>query len=1014
MTTNNHASASAFERALNNFKQSLKPKYQTSFQHATVDSLKQCIGNIQNIQHASRRMQNLTRLQPFIEAMEQYGKVITIFANTNAIIAYVWVASVMVEAFEELLQTYERIGDLIPLLLQYEQLFRKHPHMVRILVLMYEDILSFHHIALRYFQQPLWRQMFDATWKTHKSKFGGIFSNMSHHRGLIESQASIAHIEEIQQQRERDNDRLETQLLHEENQRFKAVYGWLNAANVDNDQYHFFQLRAEHPGTGRWLLDHPSFKDDWFNPQYPKVPPLLWLSGIPGAGKTVLASLVVEEAQKLSPAPTVAFFYCKHGNPERDNFLWMARSILAQLLKQHPVMLEYFFQKCCGDPKPILDSLVLVEELLAFAFENCSSAYVILDGLDECPRDERKHIVKWFRKLVEDPVNEPDRIRCLFISQDDGVARKDFGGLSNTKITTQDNRKDIEQYCRFKAEELKQTLVGLSDNKAKDIADRVLSSTHGMFLFAKLVWLNLLSQTDLCGLEEELDPHRFPEGINDAYERIVFRIKEQSPGPRLTDIFKLLSWLACAKRSLKWYEIQGMKAINVSKRVIDHEGRRFRVDPTDLCASLVESRPDGSLEFVHLTAKFFLAERGYVDVPKAELQIANLCIDYLNLPALVDDPNEEGVHNGDYGFVDYATLYWVRHLEAGLSHSKNDPDAIADLAESLEIFLDEHWTGRTVKIAIGKRNSDRLKVFAPYQFYKRLEEATVSARRQLTFFGKLRKEEIVLDLVDVVGRVRKELEALISPSLDQEVWTDLTLKYGSNLFKCPRMSCQSFSSGFPTREERERHVAKHDLPFNCTERACPRFIIGFAKKIECDKHVQEVHSAPLGDDQQFPTNDEVAESLQPPKAPEPIPEPASDVVQDPEPDQTPQTVSIPPRSRKKPKTRELRCEYCQKLFTKKWNLDSHRSTHTKDRPYKCDVCPQDFPRKSDYRRHMLTHTENQYKCGGMLRNGTPWGCGYSFPRADNLSNHYKSQTGKLCYAPYAQELNSTPSRGLAE
>lgn len=53
-----------------------------------------------------------------------------------------------------MLDTYERIGEILPLLSQYEELFRRRPHMGRVLSLMYEDILKFHRIALRYFQQP--------------------------------------------------------------------------------------------------------------------------------------------------------------------------------------------------------------------------------------------------------------------------------------------------------------------------------------------------------------------------------------------------------------------------------------------------------------------------------------------------------------------------------------------------------------------------------------------------------------------------------------------------------------------------------------------------------------------------------------------------------------------------------------------------------------------------------------------------------------------------------------------
>lgn len=63
------------------------------------------------------------------------------------------IASTFHEAFDALLDAYQRIGEHMPLLAQYEDYFRNHPHMTRVLQLMYEDILKFHLKAMKYFQK---------------------------------------------------------------------------------------------------------------------------------------------------------------------------------------------------------------------------------------------------------------------------------------------------------------------------------------------------------------------------------------------------------------------------------------------------------------------------------------------------------------------------------------------------------------------------------------------------------------------------------------------------------------------------------------------------------------------------------------------------------------------------------------------------------------------------------------------------------------------------------------------
>src|SRR6266480_7825722 len=99
---------------------------------------------------------------------------------------------------------------------------------------------------------------------------------MARHRSLIESQASISQIEDFQESRRIEDDRFETEMKNEDLRRSRAVYNWLRATNVDTDQYRFSKIRADYPGTGRWLLDNTSFKE-WFDLQFPTIPPLLWL-----------------------------------------------------------------------------------------------------------------------------------------------------------------------------------------------------------------------------------------------------------------------------------------------------------------------------------------------------------------------------------------------------------------------------------------------------------------------------------------------------------------------------------------------------------------------------------------------------------------------------------------------------------------------------------------------------------------------------------------------------------------
>ncbi|EHA53524.1 hypothetical protein MGG_15510 [Pyricularia oryzae 70-15] len=87
--------------------------------------------------------------------MIEYGKVVEVFLNVSEILAFVWITSNFSDAFNSLLDTYQEIGEQIPLLESFKTLFQDsvNTHMRQLLVLIYEDILRFQLLALRYFRK---------------------------------------------------------------------------------------------------------------------------------------------------------------------------------------------------------------------------------------------------------------------------------------------------------------------------------------------------------------------------------------------------------------------------------------------------------------------------------------------------------------------------------------------------------------------------------------------------------------------------------------------------------------------------------------------------------------------------------------------------------------------------------------------------------------------------------------------------------------------------------------------
>ena len=80
----------SFEATLSDFKKRLTPKEQNDFQFTTLDGVKREIARIQKEQDDLKTMMNMSRIQSFLEGMNELGKVIEIFLNASNFVAFVW------------------------------------------------------------------------------------------------------------------------------------------------------------------------------------------------------------------------------------------------------------------------------------------------------------------------------------------------------------------------------------------------------------------------------------------------------------------------------------------------------------------------------------------------------------------------------------------------------------------------------------------------------------------------------------------------------------------------------------------------------------------------------------------------------------------------------------------------------------------------------------------------------------------------------------------------------------
>jgi hypothetical protein len=80
--------------------------------------------------------------------------------------------------------------------------------------------------------------------------------------------------------------KLEASIAQERKKKHQVNMEWLAADSHQREDHEAYcVVRAEYPGTCQWILKHEVL-DQWRKTDMPATP-LLWIKGIPGAGKSL-------------------------------------------------------------------------------------------------------------------------------------------------------------------------------------------------------------------------------------------------------------------------------------------------------------------------------------------------------------------------------------------------------------------------------------------------------------------------------------------------------------------------------------------------------------------------------------------------------------------------------------------------------------------------------------------------------------------------------------------------------
>jgi len=173
----------------------------------------------------------------------------------------------------------------------------------------------------------------------------------------------------------------ERQAAEEAMRKRQRILDWLTPIDHASEQRDAISRRQQ--GTGEWLLRSQNYQD-WLNTESRT----LFCPGIPGAGKTVFASIInadLWERYHHDPTVGLAHLFCNYRRHNEQTLEALLSGVLKQLVEQHvflPHCVEdvYDEQQERGAP----DRTEAIMGALKSLMSTYSRVFIVLDALDEC------------------------------------------------------------------------------------------------------------------------------------------------------------------------------------------------------------------------------------------------------------------------------------------------------------------------------------------------------------------------------------------------------------------------------------------------------------------------------------------------------------------------------------------------------------------------------------------------------------------------------------------------------
>ncbi|KAB5536671.1 hypothetical protein GE09DRAFT_335906 [Coniochaeta sp. 2T2.1] len=280
---------------------------------------------------------------------------------------------------------------------------------------------------------------------------------------------------------------------------------------VDPSSNHHEACHLHDSSTSAWITRTDEWKA-WISGDLP----LWWIDGIPGAGKTVLASHLIEEVKSVgeqqSSNQTIAwsYYYCYHARSHKSEDAPFLRWVVATLSRQAGFVPHVITTRDSRD--------VTVQNLWDALLALCArfeKVFVMVDALDES--QDRPAFLKLLRRISSSVENASLLVTSRIESNIELALSKTSTRLSLSIPLHPELENDISEYIRSQL--ALETFQSWGEGLRAEVEHDLVEKSQGMFRW-------VACQLEILGRLKQASAIRraladLPKSLDETYQRII-------------------------------------------------------------------------------------------------------------------------------------------------------------------------------------------------------------------------------------------------------------------------------------------------------------------------------------------------------------------------------------------------------------------------------------------------------------------------------------------------------------